>query len=98
KGHLDAILPKPGKIAKVRHHPAMPYAELADFMRDLSKTGGISARALEFAILTANRSGEVRGATWAGIDLKNRLWIIPAERLKAGKQHRVPLTQKAIEI
>ena len=85
RGHLDHLLPKPTKVKAVKHHPALPHAEIAEFMEDLSKRTGVAARALAFTILTAARSGETRGATWAEIDLDANLWTIPAERMKAGK-------------
>ncbi len=96
RGHLDNLLPKPTKVRAVRHHPALPHADIADFMGALSTRTGVSARALTFTILTAARSGETRGMTWAEIDLDNRVWTIPAQRMKAGKQHRVPLTPAAL--
>jgi len=95
KGHLDKLLPAPGKIQKVTHHRALPVTKLAEFMRDLRLRDGISARALEFAILCAARSGEVRGAKWSEIDVKSAIWTIPADRMKANKEHRVPLSQAA---
>lgn len=98
KGHLDKILAKPGKVAKVKHHAALPYSEIGAFMADLRERDGIAARALEFAILTAARSGEVRGARWDEIDLKSRTWTIAAERMKAGKEHRVPLSGAAVKL
>lgn len=98
KGHLDHSLPARGKVAKVEHHAALAYAEIGAFMIELRKQAGHSARALEFAILTAARSGEVMGATWTEIDLTQRVWTIPAERMKAGKEHRVPLSKSALEI
>ena len=91
KGHLDKLLPAKAKVRKVNHHAALPFGEMRDFMADLRKRDGISARALEFAILTATRTGEVIGATWPEIDLRAAVWTIPAERMKAGKEHRVPL-------
>ena len=96
RGHLDNLLPKPTKVKAVKHHPAMPHAEIADFIADLSDRSGVAARALGFTILTAARSGETRGMTWAEMDLENGVWTIPAERMKAGKEHRVPLTPQAI--
>lgn len=98
KGHLDLLLPAPTKIAKVRHHRALGYSKLPEFMVRLRKQPGTSARALEFAILCAARSGEVRGATWAEIDEVNAVWTVPAERMKAGKEHRVPLSRAAMEL
>ncbi|MGC2523333.1 MAG: site-specific integrase, partial [Stellaceae bacterium] len=80
------------------HHAALPYAELAGFMVELREQEGVGARALEFAILTAARTGEVIGATWAEIDLEGRLWTISAERMKAGREHRVPLSEPAVAI
>lgn len=95
RGNLSARLPSPKKAQAVRHHPALPYDELPSFMSDLQKREGWSALALEFLILTAARSGEVRGARWDEIDLKRGEWIIPADRMKAGKAHRVPLSEAA---
>jgi integrase len=98
KGHLDKILPKPGKVAKVEHHSALPVDAIGTFMVELRKREGIAARALEFAILTAARSGEVRGATWAEVDLYAGVWTIPGDRMKAGREHRVPLSEGAIKL
>jgi integrase len=98
KGHLDNSLAKPNKVSKVTHHAALPYAEMGPFMVALREREGMGARALEFAILTAARSGEVRGATWNEIDMENRLWVIPAERMKMEKEHRVPLSDAAIAL
>jgi integrase len=98
KGHLDKLLPAPGKIAKTDHHRALPFTELPEFMKALAAQQGVGARALEFAILTACRSGEVRGATADEFDLDNKIWTIPADRMKAGKEHRVPLSDLAMAI
>lgn len=98
KGHLDQLLVKPTQIQKVEHHAALPFAEIGSFMARLRGQEGLGARALEFAILTAARSGEVRGATWSEIDLKAGTWTIPADRMKAGKEHRIPLSQPAIDL
>ncbi len=95
KGHLDKLLPARSKVQKVEHHPALPYAEITAFMADLRERDGVSASALAFSILTAARSGEVRGARWEEIDLEAGLWRVPAERMKAGKEHRVPLSSGA---
>ena len=95
KGLLDKLLPAPGKIAKTEHHRALPYADLPNFMKQLSAQEGVAARTLEFAILTACRSGEVRGARWEEFDLDAGIWVVPAERMKAGKEHRVPLSDAA---
>ena len=96
KGHLEHELPARNKVQKVEHHAAMPYAEMAGFMTKLRSREGVSARALEFAILTAARSGEVRGASWSEIDLQNQVWTIPADRMKAGREHRVPLSDEVL--
>lgn len=95
KGHLDQLLAKPSKVATVEHHAALPYQEIGAFMAELRKHEGIGAAALEFAILTAARSGEVRGATWTEIDPQARTWKIPGSRMKAGKEHVVPLSDAA---
>jgi integrase len=97
-GHLSELLPKAKKVKRVKHHPALPYPQMHVFMTELRNQRGIAALALEFLILTAARTGEVIGARWEEVDLQNRIWTIPAERMKAGKQHRVPLTDRAVEI
>jgi integrase len=98
KGHLANLLPKKSKVRRVEHHAALPYAEIGSFVVELRQQDGIAARALEFAILTAGRTGEVLGARWDELNLTERLWIIPGVRMKAGKEHRVPLSERAIEI
>jgi integrase len=98
RGHLDELLPKRSKIRRVAHHPALPYEKIGAFIVELRQIDGISARALEFAILTAARSGEVIFARWSEINLAERLWTIPEERMKAGKEHRVPLSDSAMTI
>lgn len=98
KGHLDKLLAAPGKIQKVEHFRALPIDAMPAFMVDLRMREGIAARALEFTILTAARSGETRGATWAEIDKNAKVWTIPAERMKVGKEHRVPLTDTALRL
>lgn len=98
KAHLDNLLPARSKLARVKHHAALPWLDMGEFMFELRKQDGIGARALEFAILTAARSGEVRGMTWAEVDLKSRMWIIPAQRMKAGNEHRAPLTEQALQV
>ena len=85
------LLPKPGKIAVTTHHAALPFVEVPCFMRSLGRMEGAGARALEFLILCAARSGEVRLARWSEIDLNDGLWVVPKHRMKAGKEHRVPL-------
>lgn len=98
KGNLDAVLDKPSKVASVKHHAALAIDDVPDFMSFLRKADGMGARALEIAILTAARSGEVRGATWAEIDLAGGTWVVPAERMKAKKEHRVPLSTQVMEL
>lgn len=92
KGHLDQLLARVSSVLKVTHHPALPFVEIGAFMTDLRQQEGIAAQALEFCILTAARTGEVRGAKWAEFDLTERVWTVPAERMKANKEHRVPLS------
>jgi integrase len=98
RDHLDNLLAKRSKVQKVAHHPALPYTEMGAFMSDLRKQGGMAALALEFTILTASRTGEVIGARWDEVDLAGKVWTIPAERMKAEKEHRVPLCSRAIKI
>jgi integrase len=98
RGHLENLLANPNKIAPVRNHPALPWREVPAFMALLAQCKGVAGRAAEFAILTAARSGEVRGASWEEVDLDARLWTIPANRMKAGKEHRVPLSTTAVAL
>jgi integrase len=98
RGHLEHKLAKPSKVQKVEHHAALAFAEIGAFMVDLRTREGMSPRALEFAILTAARSGEVRGATWSEVDLTAGVWAIPLERMKAGKEHRIPLSAAALSL
>jgi integrase len=98
KGHLAEHLPRRSKVRKVENHPALPYAELAGFMAALRAEEGIGARALEFTILTAARSGETRKAAWSQMELPTKVWTCPPEIMKAGKEHRVPLCARAINI
>lgn len=97
-GHLKEILPAPGAIQKVDHHAAVQLGEISRWYASLRALDGISARALEFLALTACRSGEIRGAVWSEIDLNSKVWIIPAARMKMSREHRVPLSNRAIEI
>lgn len=97
RNHLDRLLPKPKKLKK-GHHRAMPFEDVPAFLKRLRVVGGSSAMALEFLILTAARTSEVLGAQWDEIDLESRLWTIPATRMKAGREHRVPLADRAIDI
>ena len=98
RGHLDNLLAAPSKIAPVKNHPALPWQEIGAFMADLRGRDGIAARGVEFAILTATRSGEVRGAAWTEIDQAAKIWTIPGERMKAGREHRVPLSTSALAL
>lgn len=98
RGHLDKLLPSKAKVRTVEHHAALPYAELPVFMVQLANQKGIAARALEFAVLTAARTGEVIGATWAELDLDAQVWTIPKERMKAGREHRVPLNPRSVAV
>jgi len=98
RGHLDQLLAAPSKIQKVVSHRAVSVKEMSRFMADLRARDGIAARALEFAILCAARSGEVRGACWSEIDLEAAVWTVPAERMKAGREHQVPLSTAALTL
>jgi integrase len=98
RGHLDNLLPARSKIAKVEHHAALPYADVPAFVVKLRQQEGMAARAMEFLVLTAGRTGEVIGARWPEINFREQLWTIPAERMKASKEHRVPLSPRAVEI
>lgn len=98
KGHLDKLLPAPSKVQKTQHHRAVAVDAVGRFMDNLRQRDGMAARALEFAILTAARSGEVRGAEWSELDLTAKAWTVPAGRMKAGKEHRVPLSDQAIRL
>lgn len=98
RGHLENALPKPSLVRRVEHHPALDWRELPAFMTALSGRQGVSARTLEFLILTASRSGEVRGMRWAEVDLDAGVWIVPAERMKAAREHRIPLVSQAMAI
>jgi integrase len=90
RGHVDNLLPARVNIARVEHHAALPWRELGAFMADLAKQDGVAALALRFAILTAARTGEVIGAQWSEVDVQAGVWTVPAERMKAGREHRVP--------
>jgi integrase len=98
RGHLDKLLPARSKVRRVEHHAALPYAELPGFMVALREQEGIAARALEFLILTAARTGEVIGARWNEIDLLDKTWTVPAARMKAQREHRVSLSARALAI
>jgi integrase len=98
RGHLNEALPARNSSKTVEHHAALPYAELPAFMAELRQREGVAAQALEFTILTAARTGEVIGARWDEIDLKAGVWTVPAGRMKAGKEHRIPLSSRAVEL
>src|SRR5262249_35832402 len=95
---LKLLMPARGKAEKDKRHPSLPYSELPTFLTELRHRAGITPRALEFLILTATRTKEVYGATWLEIDAEARQWIIPASRMKTGKEHRVPLSRAALSI
>ncbi len=98
RGHLDQVLPKPSKVNKRTSFEAVPIDTMFDFMHRLAMTEGMSARCLEFTILTACRSGEARGARWSEIDLDTATWSIPGERMKSGRPHRIPLSDRAVAL
>jgi integrase len=98
KGHLAEVLAKRSKIQKVEHHPTLPYVEIANFVAALRGKPGVAARALEFTILTAARSGETTGARWDEIDLAKKTWTIQPDRMKGDRLHRVPLSARALDI
>jgi integrase len=98
RGHLDQLLPPRSRVQKVEHLAALPYAEIGQFMAELREQDSTSALSLEFLILTGTRTAEVIGATWSEIDLQAAVWTIPAERMKAQKEHRVPLSKPALAI
>jgi integrase len=98
RGHLAKLLPTRSKVRAVRHHEAIPYAELPEFFGVLAERDAVSAKALAFTILTAARSGETRGATLGEIDYDTAIWTVPGERTKSGREHRVPLTDEALVI
>lgn len=98
RGHLSNLLPKRAKVQRVRHHPALPYADMPTFMALLRAREGIAASALEFTVLTAARTGEALGAKWGEFNLKAGIWTVPADRMKSGREHRVPLSPRALAI
>lgn len=98
RGHLDKLLPPPRKVTPVEHFPALPYEQIGTFMQALRLQTGTAARALEFLILTGLRSEVVREAPWEEFNFEKKIWIIPAERMKAPREHRVPLSRRALEI
>jgi integrase len=98
KGRLDKLLPRRSKVRAVKHHAALPYDDIGSFMLDLREREGVAARSLEFAILTVARTGEVLGAQWPEIDLKAKVWTVPAGRMKGGREHRIPLSEAVLAI
>ena len=98
RGHLENLLPRPSKFQKIEHQPSLPYQKIAEFMQALKKQEGMAALALQFTILTASRTSEAIEATWQEIDLKNQIWIVPENRIKAGREHKVPLSDAAIVV
>jgi integrase len=98
KGHLENLLATISKSGRTKHHPSLPWQRIGAFMSALRVREGISARAVEFSILTASRSGEVRGARWAEFDMTDKTWTIPAERMKAKREHQVPLSDAALAL
>jgi integrase len=98
KGHLENLLPSRNRVRKVRHHPALPYDELPEFVSVLRAQGSVSARALEFTVLTAARTNEIIGARRSDIDERAAVWTVPADNMKGEREHRVPLSRCALEI
>ena len=96
RGHLDKLLPRPSQVVRVKHHPALPYTDVGAFMQQSRKDPGVASRALEFTILTAARTNEVIQAEWSEIDLDLKTWVVPAERMKSKRPHRVPLSDAAV--
>lgn len=98
RGHLDKLLPKPSKLKKERHHPAMPYQEISEFYLGLSDRDSYSSYALRLLILTATRTSEVLNATWGEFNLEDKVWVIPADRMKMKREHRIPLSDAAMSV
>src|SRR5262249_29566687 len=98
RGHLSELLPARSKVQKIKHHAALPYADIGSFVDTLRQQSGVAAAAFEFLILTAARTSEAVAARWSEIDLKSAIWTIPAERMKARKEHRVPLCGPALDL
>jgi integrase len=96
RGHLDKLLPRPSQVVRVKHHPALPYTEAGAFMQELRTDTGVASRALEVTILTAARTNEIIGAKWSEFDLDLKTWVVPAERMKSKREHRVPLSDAAV--
>ncbi len=98
RGHLDQLLPPIRRVATLRHHPALPYQEIYQFLLKLREREWLSSPCIEFLILTVTRSGEARGARWDEIDLSSKIWTIPASRMKGNREHRIPLSARAVEL
>jgi integrase len=98
QGNLSMLLPSRSRMGRIVHHPAMPYADIPAFMPTLRASGEVAAKCLEFVILTAARTSEATGARWSEFDLEQKVWTVPAERMKARREHRVPLSSRALEI
>lgn len=98
RGHLQNLLPKRAKVQRVQHQPALPYDQVGDFFLSLNDQDGLAAKVLQFVILTACRTSEAIGAQWEEIDITRRVWTIPADRIKAGREHRVPLSPEAVSL
>ncbi|NIF51269.1 site-specific integrase [Burkholderia sp. Ax-1724] len=98
RNHLDTLLPRPTSVQRQQHHAALPYKDIHSFVIELRAQPGVTAQALEFTILTATRTGEVIAATWEEINLREAVWIIPKTRMKAKREHRVPLSNRAVEL
>jgi integrase len=98
RGHLDKLLAKPSRVQKVKHYPAMPYDQVDDFFKAVQEYSSMSSKALQFLILTATRTSEVLSAAWKEVDLDNATWTIPADRMKANREHRVPLSRQAVAL
>jgi len=96
RGHLDKLPPRPSQVVRVKHHPALPFTAVGAFMQQLRREKGIASRALEFTILTAARTNEVIQAEWSEFDLDLKTWVVPAERMKSKRPHRVPLSDAAV--
>jgi integrase len=98
RGHLKNLLPALSKVKRVHHHPALPYTEIGAFMAELRQQAGLAARAMELLILTATRTSETIAARWSEVDLEKKIWTIPAERIKAAREHRIPLPSAAVAL
>lgn len=98
RGNLDMVMPKPSKVKKITHYAALPYAELSDFWQDVTADNSVTSKALQLTILTTARTIETIGAKWEEFDLETRVWTVPAERMKAKREHRVPLTETAVAL